>query len=126
MQLKHIALVSSTEENADRLYQDVLDLKKINEKTIPASLSNAIFNINAELKIANYTNDAIHLEVFISNTHVIRTDTIGHICLEVEDLETFLDRCRRNAVEVIQVPKGDALITFIKDNDGALFEIKEA
>ena len=126
MKLKHIAQVSSTEENADRLYQDLLGLKKINEKTIPASLSNAIFNVNAELKIVNYTNDTVHFEIFISDTHHIKTDAIGHVCLEVKNLEVFLERCRQNEIVVIQVPKGDALITFIKDVDGNLFEIKEA
>ena len=126
MQLKHIALTSSTEENADRLYHDVLGLRKINEKTIPASLSNEIFCVNAELKIVNYTNDAVHFEIFICDTRHIKTDTIGHVCLEVEDLEAFLERCRQNAIEVVQVPKGDARITFIKDVDGSLFEIKEA
>lgn len=126
MQLKHIAQVSSTEENADRLYQDVLGLKKISEKTLPTSLANDIFNVNTELKIVNYTNDAVHFEIFISDTHHSQTNKIGHVCLEVEKLESFLERCRQNAVEVIQVPKGDALITFIKDIDGALFEIKEA
>ena len=126
MQLKHIAQVSSTEENADRLYRSVLGLKKISEKTLPASLAYDIFNVNIELKIVNYANDALHFEIFISDAHVIRADTIGHICLEVKDLEAFLERCHRNAVEVIQVPKGNALITFIKDIDGALFEIKEA
>ncbi|MBW2410050.1 MAG: VOC family protein [Deltaproteobacteria bacterium] len=126
MQLKHIAQVSSTEENADRLYQDVLGLKKINAKMLPASLANDIFNVNAELQIINYANDALHFEIFINNSHHVKNDTIGHICLEVENLEAFLERCRQNEIEVIQVPKGDALITFIKDNDGGLFEIKEA
>ena len=124
MHLKHIAQVSSTEENADRLYQDVFGLKKINEKMLPASLANDIFNVNTELKIVNYANDALHFEIFISNTHHIQTDNIGHVCLEVENLEAFLERCRQNAVEVVQVPKGDALITFIRDIDGGLFEIK--
>ncbi len=126
MQLKHIAQVSSTEENADRIYRNVLGLKKISEKMLPASLASDIFNVNAELKIVNYANDALHFEVFISEPRHIKSDTIGHVCLEVENLEAFLERCRQNEIEVIQVPKGDALITFIKDVDGSLFEIKEA
>ena len=126
MQLKHIAQVSRTEENADRLYRSVLGLKKISEKMLPASLANDIFNVNAELKIVNYANDALQFEIFISDTHRPQTNTMGHVCLEVEKLESFMERCRQNAVEVIQVPKGDALITFIKDVDGGLFEIKAA
>jgi catechol 2,3-dioxygenase-like lactoylglutathione lyase family enzyme len=124
MQLKHIALVSSTEENADRLYQDVFGLAKINEKMLPASLANDIFNVNAELKIVNYANDALHFEIFICASPHVKNDPIGHVCLEVEDLEAFVERCRQNGVEVVQVPKGDARITFVKDVDGNLFEIK--
>lgn len=126
MQLKHIALVSRTEEKADRFYQDVLGLKKISEKTLAASLSKDIFNVNAELKIVNYANETLHFEIFIGDTDHINTDSIGHVCLEVQDLEAFVERCRQNAVEVIQVPKGDGFITFIKDMGGGLFEIKKA
>ncbi len=68
MQLKHIALVSSTEEKADRFYKDVLGLKKVNEKIIPATLSDRLFKVNSELKIVNYANDNVHFEIFISDT----------------------------------------------------------
>jgi catechol 2,3-dioxygenase-like lactoylglutathione lyase family enzyme len=124
MQLKHIALVSSTEEKADRFYKDVLGLKKINEKTIPATLSNEIFNVNAEIKIVNYTNDTVHFEIFISDRQHLETDRIDHICIEVDNLEAFLEMCRKMEIEIVQIPKGDAILTFVKDFDGNLFEIK--
>jgi catechol 2,3-dioxygenase-like lactoylglutathione lyase family enzyme len=135
MKLKHIALVSSTEEKADRFYMEVLGLKKVNEKTIPAALSSQLFKVNTELKIINYANDNIHVEIFIRDTHHVkaakaeaaraRADRIEHVCLAVDNLEALLETCRKMRVVTARVPKGDAIITFIQDYDGNLFEIKQ-
>ncbi len=124
MQLKHIALVSSTEDRADRFYQTVLGLKKINQKTIPAELSHQIFNLDSELKIVNYASDKIHFEIFIADRQNLETNTINHVCLEVGNLEAFLDTCRKMEIAILQVPKADAVITFIIADDGNRFEIK--
>jgi catechol 2,3-dioxygenase-like lactoylglutathione lyase family enzyme len=124
MQLKHIALVSSTQDKADRFYQTVLGLKKTNEKILAAALSDQIFNFDAELKIINYANDTIHFEIFIAEKQNLETNTISHVCLEIDNLEAFLDTCRKMGVAILQVPKGDAMITFITDDDGNRFEIK--
>ena len=124
MQLKHIALVSSSEEKADRFYQSVLGLEKISAKTIPASLSDRIFNFNSGLKIINYANDKIHFEIFIADKQGLETNTISHVCLEVGNLAAFLEGCRKMEIAILQVPKGDAMITFVKDDDGNQFEIK--
>ena len=51
---------------------------------------------------------------------------IIHACLKVEDRDAFLARCEALAIEVIRVPKGEALLTFIRDDDGNLYEIKPA
>ena len=124
MQLKHNALVSSSEDKADRFYQAVLGLQKINTKTIPALLSDKIFNLNSELKIINYGSNQIHFEIFIADKQGLETTTISHVCLEVDNLEAFLDTCRKMEIAVLQVPKGDAMITFVRDDDGNQFEIK--
>lgn len=123
MQFKHVALVCRSEEKSDQFYIDLLGLKKISEKTIPSALSNQIFNIDSEFKIVNYANDNIHFEIFIDDKKHSKTNRIDHVCIQVDDLESFLEKCRAMALEIIQVPKGDAFITFIKDDDGNLFEI---
>ena len=51
---------------------------------------------------------------------------IDHVCIAVESLPELLRRCEGAGVVVLRVPKGESLITFIKDTDGNLFEIKEA
>ncbi len=40
MVLKHIALVCSSEENSDKFYEILLDLKKTGTKTVPVSFQN--------------------------------------------------------------------------------------
>ena len=124
MQLKHIALVSSAEEKADRFYIDVLGLKKVNEKIISAMLSNQLFQVNSELKIVNYAGDNIQVEIFIRDTHRMEADRIEHVCLAVDNLEAFIEKCRKKGIKIARIPKGDATITFVKDYDGNLFEIK--
>ena len=126
MQLKHIALVSSSEEKSDRFFTNLLGLKKVSSKTIPSTLVNQIFNIDTELTIINYANDNILFEIFIDNQKRAEKNKIEHICIQVENLETFLERCRSIEINVLQVPKGDTRLTFIKDNDGNLFEVKSA
>ena len=54
----------------------------------------------------------------------MEADRIDHACLAVDKLEALLQKCRKMGIEIVQIPKGDATITFIKDYDGNLFEIK--
>ena len=43
----------------------------------------------------------------------------------VENLPEFLRKCEQRQFGVVRAPKGASLITFVKDADGNLFEIKE-
>ena len=124
MILRHVALTCSSEEKSDKFYQDLLGLQKSEPKTIPPALSQALFEINSELKIINYRDKNLHFEIFFSNQNSGGAKRIDHVCLAVDDLEAFLEKCLRLQVKVIQVPKGDKLLTFISDDDGNLFEIK--
>ncbi len=125
MNLRHVALVCGSEENADRFFGRVLGLKKAEPRTLPRGLSNALFGIDRELAIINYTGDGVHFEIFIDALGPRRAGRIEHVCLEVQDRRAFLARCRDAGATVIEVPKGDSLLTFIRDADDNLFEIKE-
>jgi catechol 2,3-dioxygenase-like lactoylglutathione lyase family enzyme len=124
IQLKHIALGSSSEEKSDRFYSNLLGMEKINSKVLPQTLSRQIFDSDAEFKIINYANEQIHFEIFIPGTRASNHDAIEHICLGVDNLQALLAKCRDLEVKIRQVPRGDALITFISDYDGNLFELK--
>ena len=124
MVLRHVGLKSGSEEKADVFYRDLLGLKKSEPKTLNSALSKSIFDIDSELVIINYLNEKVHFEVFItvSAGHII--PQIDHTCLEVHNLNDFLNKCKILSVEVNQIPKGDKTLTFIRDFDGNLFEIK--
>ena len=124
MNLRHVALACSSEENADKFYKDLLGLKKAEPKHLPPALSKAIFNIESEQIIINYVGDTVHFEIFINHRTVQNTGKVEHVCLDVIDLDDFLAKCRRLGIKIIQVPKADKLLTFIMDYDDNLFEIK--
>ena len=125
MLLKHVALTCSSEINSDRLCKHLLGLKKEVPKTLDSALAKAIFNVDTELLMINYRGENIHFEIFITGQPVKRDDPIGHVCLEVKNLTAFLNKGRHLQMEIIQVPKGDRTLTFLRDDDGHLFEIKE-
>jgi len=126
MRLRHVGLTSRSEKNSDKFFGELLGLEKLESKTLPVPLSQAIFNVNAELKIINYASDQAHFEIFIGAPEKSGVRPVEHVCLDVDDLAAFIQKCRRLDVHVLQVPKGDSLLTFIRDDDGHIFEIKES
>ena len=125
MLLKHVGLTCSSEENSDKFYKELLGLNKSAPKTLPSNLSKAIFNLDAQLQIINYKNDNVHFEIFIYNAIDNESRPIAHQCLEVDNLSEFIYKCRAMQVAVDLISKGAKTLTFIKDFDGNLFEIKE-
>jgi len=124
MKINHIALIASSEEKADRFYLDLLGLKKAAAKTVEASLSLALFNLNFPLTYISYYHDDLRFEIFIlpeSQPQLSPT----HVCLEVNDREIFLSKCLGLGLPVKRVIKEGKEIVFIGDFDGRLFEIKE-
>jgi catechol 2,3-dioxygenase-like lactoylglutathione lyase family enzyme len=126
MRLNHVALVCGSEQNADVFYKDVLGLRKIKSFVLSNDLAHQIFGIDREYRVVVYGNDRFTAEVFIDDRSPERDTSFEHVCLEVKDREDFVKRCESMHVEVNRIPKGDTLLTFVKDYDGNLFEIKEA
>ena len=126
MRLNHVALVCSSEQRANDFYESVLGLRKIKSFVLDKDLAHRIFGIEREPRVIVYGNDRFTAEVFIDDRLTERSTSFEHLCLEVKDREEFVKKCEAMHVEVNRVPKGDALLTFVKDYDGNLFEIKEA
>ena len=124
MILRHVALTCSSEENSDRFYKDLLGLERLEPKILPSSLSRAIFNIDNELRMINYTGKAVHFEIFIAKDSKRSANPIAHVAIEIDDQEAFLKKCAEVDVNVSQIPRGDRTLIFIRDFDGNLFEIK--
>ncbi len=135
MNLLHVALACSSEENADKFYRGLLGLEKAGPKVLPSSLALEIFGIESDFTLINYMDESIHFEVFIKSGDASPGMTkkelidgrppIDHVCLAVEDLRLFLEKCSADGISVTRVPKGDTVVTFISDYDGNLFEIKQ-
>ena len=126
MILQHVALTCSSEKKSDRFYINLLGLEKSDPKILPMTLSKAIFNVDTELMMINYRGEKVHFEIFITGNLINDAMQIEHVCLEVDDLQSFLKKCNDLGIEVSQIPKGDRTLTFIRDFDGNLFEIKQA
>ena len=124
MHIKHVALACTSERKADTFYANLLGLNKSEVKTLPLELSKAIFNLDRELVIINYLDDKVHFEIFITPAAEENSPQIEHTCLEVGDLDGFLEKCNKLNLDIAQIPKGDKILTFIRDFDGNLFEIK--
>jgi len=124
MILKHVALVCGSEDNSNKFYGQLLGLTKIDSKILPRELSRQIFKMDSELKIINYADDDIHFEIFIASRKSLNHKRIEHVCIEIGEMELFLEKCQSMGVNVLKIPKGDKLLVFITDYDGNLFEIK--
>ena len=123
MELKHVALVCRSEENADLFYRDLLGLRREERKILPRELAHRLFGLEEDLTVINYQG-AVHFEVFIRARGAEAVPPIPHVCLQVPDLDAFLDRCRALDIHVFRVPKADKVLTFVHDRDGNSFEVK--
>jgi len=124
MDLLHVGLIASSEERANRFYADLLGLKRAEPKILAAELCRALFGIDRELTVINYVGESARFEIFLCDALPAPARPVEHACIAVENLSEFLKKCDVLHVEVIRVPRGESLITFIKDADGHLFEIK--
>ena len=124
MLLRHVALTCSSEKKADRFYKNLLGLEKSEPKTLSRRLSEAIFKVDSELTMIHYQNEKVHFEIFITDHAINAFRPIEHVCLEIGDLPRFLKKCAELDINTSRVPRGDRILTFIRDDDGNLFEIK--
>jgi len=125
MRLHHAALVSSSEANADKFYEGILKLRKIKTSILKNDLAVRLFDTNVECPLILYGNESFAIEVFVTDQVLYKKMPFTHLCLEVEDREKFLSRCRSTGVKINLIPRGDSQICFVQDFDGNLFEIKE-
>jgi catechol 2,3-dioxygenase-like lactoylglutathione lyase family enzyme len=125
MRLLHVGLTSSSEKSSDRFFGELLGMEKSEPKKISAALAKTIFQADSEFKVINYSGNHVHFEIFIGGSEKSNARQIAHVCLGVNDLAAFLSKCRTLKVSVSQVPRGDSFLTFVRDDAGNIFEIKE-
>lgn len=125
MNIHHFAVVCGSIENADKFYGDILGLEKIKDTAISQDLSEKIFDIACESRLLLYSNPHFAVEVFVIAGGRKQNPSFEHFCLAVEDKQGFIEKCQAGGCDVNIIPKDDYFLTFIRDFDGNLFEIKE-
>ena len=121
--LNHVALTFPDKISAAIFFKEILDLSEIKSFEISNELSKQIFGISENIFVIVFGNNKVNFEVFI--TDKIKKESYEHVCVEIENKEEFIKRCRQNNIEPIFVKKEDRTLLFIRDYSGNLYEIKE-
>ena len=114
-------------EHTDLFYGQLLGLERTEPKTLPRETANALFGVETDLTMVYYQDDNSQFELFIHpdlESFNGAKGNVSHDCIQVEDKAGFVEECEKTGCQVLQVPKGDKVLTFVKDLDGNLFEIK--
>ncbi len=126
MKIDHVAVSSNTEEDSDRFFIELLDMKKERAFVVSDDLMELFFGVRKEQKIVRYGNDDVSVEAFITNNNSKVIDKFTHICLIIEGREKLIEKAKQLNFEVIKVPRKntDGFYLFLKDHFGNLYEIK--
>ena len=126
LKIEHIAVSSNTEEDSNRFFIELLDMKKVRSFVVTDDLMKKFFKIKREQRIIRYENEDLSVEVFITDDINQAQDRFTHTCLIIEDRIRLIEKAKDLNFEVIQVPRKDSdnFYLFLKDHFGNLYEIK--
>ena len=124
MKLKHIGLNIVDFDELTSFYETVLGFRKINGFTLPAALSEEIFDIAEQTDAFLYEKDDITLELFVKPS--AGNTGYNHLCIEVDNVLEIVEKCNDKgykAIRKIRDNKPD--LVFVKDKSGNIFELKQ-
>jgi catechol 2,3-dioxygenase-like lactoylglutathione lyase family enzyme len=122
----HSGLGSVSIENTDLFYGRLLGLERTEPKTLLRETAEALFGVETDLTMVYYQDANSQFELFVHPDlkSFNGAGNVSHDCIQVEDKEGFVEECERSGCPVLQVPKGDKVLTFVRDLDGNLFEVR--
>lgn len=120
--IQHVALEFNNKKNADIFFIKVLGLNLDKSFNLSEKLSYDIFGIKQKMEINVYSNEKSCFEIFFSKKPKIKL--FEHICIEVDDKEEFIKRCKEHKIKPFNIKKGEKNLLFIKDQSNNLYEIK--
>lgn len=126
MKLLHMALARTSEAASDRFYVDLLGLEKRREKQVDAELCETLFGVARAHRAIDYARDGVQFEIFLVPPGENPSAGLAHVCLEVGDAAGLVTRCQAAGLEVREAARGERRVTFVVDEDGNLYEIKQA
>jgi len=126
LKIEHIAVSSNSEEEADKFFINLLELKRERDFVVSEDLMEQFFSIKKAQRIIRYENEDLSVEAFITDDKNQALDKFTHTCLIVEDRIKLIERAKKLNIKVIQVPRknSEGFYLFIQDSYGNLFEIK--
>lgn len=122
----HLALARTSEAASDRFYVELLGLEKRREKQVDAELCQTLFGVARAHRLIDYAGDGVQFEIFLVPPGENLSAGLAHVCLELGDAAGFVTRCKAAGLEVREVARGERKVTFVVDEDGNLYEIKQA
>ena len=120
--MQHVAIECSGQQSTDRFFTTILGIPKIKSTILSKELSAAIFKIEKSVPIEIYDNGKMRFEVFIHKTK--REPTYTHICIEVNNKNEFIARCKQHGLEPFVIEKEGKTLLFVRDFSNNLFEIQ--
>jgi len=122
----HCGISVSNIEASINWYREVLDFELISCKDMPMLKAKVAFikhgNFEIEL-FEHYESNALPADRLIPNLD-IKTQGTKHICFQVENIDSLINRFQGEAVDVVIGPMmvERDYVAFIRDNNGTLIE----
>jgi len=120
--LKHVALQYKDRNKAEIFFTKILEIPLKKTFTVSKELTKAIFGVDEEVLVDVYDNEKICFEVFITKKQT--KYAYEHTCLEINDKDELMIRCKKYGIKPIFVKKELKTLIFIRDFADNLYEIK--
>lgn len=131
LRVGHIGLWVRDLVRSGRFYRNVLGFERQDSYYVPAKLMHHIFGQDTACTVEVYRRDGVALELFQSDQKMQDQGFfplipgINHFGLEVGDKRAFCQEAKEKGAQVIEVAREDHMVTFLRDPDGILIEIKD-
>jgi len=129
--MHHVGLWVRDLARSGRFYDRILGFEKQYDYQIPAGLMKTIFDRPVDCRVEVHQREEVMLELFQPDIPVSDdppespTTGINHFSLMVDDKTAFCRRAREMGADVLEIPRKDHSIFFLKDPDGIRIEIKD-
>jgi len=119
--IKHIGLAIHDPSEITNFYQNVLGLTIEKEFTLTKDLNQKLFGFYEEVPVTRMSNNNMILEIFV--TTLPSTNSYAHICVEVENRESLIEKVKMNNYQCTVIKRNSHPLVFIQDKFGNNFEI---
>ena len=121
--LNHIALQYTNRKEAEMFFTDILEIPKTRSFALSAQLSKKVFGMEKKVDVDVFDNGNVRFEIFITDHK--NKPSFSHTCIEIDNKEEFINRCKKNGLEPYIIPKGEKELLFVRDFSDNLYEVKQ-